>query len=116
MFFNSIVFLIFFVIVYAFYLVLKHKPQNILLLVASYFFYGWWDWRFLILLFISTVVDFVTAQKIFISPTEKLKKRWLLLTICFNLTLLGFFKYFNFFITSFNTALSFFHLDMNPVL
>ena len=58
MIFNSLQFAIFFIIVYALYLGLSHKGQNRMLLVASYVFYGAWDWRFLSLIFISTVLDY----------------------------------------------------------
>jgi hypothetical protein len=65
MLFNSVKFAIFFTIVYSLYLILKHKGQNRLLLVASYVFYGAWDWRFLSLILISTVVDYICGIKIY---------------------------------------------------
>ncbi|MEM4271236.1 MAG: MBOAT family protein, partial [Candidatus Pacearchaeota archaeon] len=64
MIFNSIDFLLFFPIVYLVYLVSSHKIQNLFLLVASYFFYGYWDYRYLSLLFISTVVDYFASNQI----------------------------------------------------
>jgi D-alanyl-lipoteichoic acid acyltransferase DltB (MBOAT superfamily) len=75
----------------------SRKSQNILLLAASYFFYGWWDWRFLILIAISTFVDFHCAN--YIDRSDQPARRRLLLTISLiiNLGFLGFFKYFNFF-------------------
>ncbi|WP_371735861.1 MBOAT family O-acyltransferase [Zobellia sp. B3R18] len=78
------------------------KIQNLLVIVASYVFYGWWDWRFLILIFFSTVLDFFVGQQIFKYQDNKQKaKYWLWVSVAFNLGLLGFFKYFNFFVDSF---------------
>ena len=62
--FNSLVFLVFFVVVYGLYRALPHRGQNIIILVSSYFFYGWWDWQFLSLIIISTVIDYVAGQVI----------------------------------------------------
>ena len=61
MLFNSQIFLIFFIVVYGLYRLLPHRWQNMLLLVSSYFFYGWWDWRFLSLIFLSTVIDYIAG-------------------------------------------------------
>ena len=96
--FNSLVFLVFFMVVYGLYRALPHRGQNILLLVASYFFYGWWDWRFLTLILISTTVDFLAGR--FIGRTrvgDPRRKVVLLASITTDLGILGFFKYFNFF-------------------
>ena len=97
MLFNSFVFWVFFALVIISYSLLKHKWQNRLLLLASYVFYGWWDWRFLSLIFISTIVDYFAA--IHITSTDKVsrKKLYCIISICVNLGILGFFKYFNFF-------------------
>jgi alginate O-acetyltransferase complex protein AlgI len=95
--FNSLHFLWFFVFVYALYRVLPHRPQNWLLLVASYYFYASWDWRFLSLLFASTLVDYSCGRLIEASTDPRKRKILLCLSLGFNLTLLGFFKYFNFF-------------------
>lgn len=100
MLFNSFVFPLFFLVVWGLYLSLKHRPQNLLLLVSSYFFYGWWDWRFLSLLMISTVVDFSIAIAMEKSSTTRQKKTLLLTSLFVNLGILGFFKYFNFFAES----------------
>ncbi|MBI2968255.1 MAG: MBOAT family protein [Bacteroidetes bacterium] len=106
MLFNSVEFLIFFVVVFCLYWLLANKIalQNILLLIASYFFYGWWDWRFLSLIFISSVLDFFVGM--LLGRTEHLPIRKILISvsITFQLGLLGFFKYFNFFIDSFVQA------------
>lgn len=113
MIFNSIDFLLFFIIVYAIYWKLNHKIQNRFLLVASFVFYGFWDWRFLSLLVISTVVDYIAGLGIE-RNSENLKKRklFLSLSIFTNLGMLGFFKYYNFFLES---ALVFFNaLGLRP--
>ena len=103
--FNSLQFLWFFAIVYTVYRVLPavtsvaraHRGQNVLLLVASYYFYAAWDYRFLALLLASTVVDYACGRAM--GAIGDPGKRRLILTasIAFNLTMLGFFKYFNFF-------------------
>jgi D-alanyl-lipoteichoic acid acyltransferase DltB (MBOAT superfamily) len=95
--FNSLHFLVFFAIVYTAYRLLPHRGQNWLLLGASYYFYAAWDWRFLGLLIGSTLVDFVCARAIDRSQAPRRRKLLLALSLAFNLTLLGFFKYFNFF-------------------
>jgi alginate O-acetyltransferase complex protein AlgI len=95
--FNSLHFLWFFVVVYAVYRMLPHRAQNWLLLIASYYFYAAWDWRFLGLLVSSTVVDY-TCGRLIEASDDRRRRKWLLcLSLGFNLTLLGFFKYFNFF-------------------
>jgi len=71
--------------------------RNLLLLAASYFFYACWDWRFLGLLMISTCVDFFCGIKLDLPQKEKRKKIFVLFSVCTNLSILGFFKYFNFF-------------------
>ena len=117
MLFNSLVFLAFFIVVYAAYLLLNrhYKAQNRLLLVASYVFYGYWDWRFLSLIAISTVIDYGVG--LILSRSESPRKRkWLLfLSVFANLGLLGFFKYFNFFADSFAGLLGMFGMDAGYV-
>jgi alginate O-acetyltransferase complex protein AlgI len=100
MLFNSIDFFLFFSVVYALYLSLSHKWQNALLLVSSYFFYGSWDVRFLSLIVVSTVVDFWAGLRIESSSNERTRRLYLLASLLTNLTLLGFFKYFDFFVGS----------------
>jgi alginate O-acetyltransferase complex protein AlgI len=98
--FNSLHFVWFFIAVYALYRLLPHRPQNWLLLIASYYFYAAWDWRFLGLLAASTVVDYTAARLLDAAASER-KRRWFVaISLGFNLTLLGFFKYFNFFADS----------------
>ncbi|MEO0572441.1 MAG: MBOAT family O-acyltransferase [Bacteroidota bacterium] len=105
MLFNSIEFLLFLPLVFALYwFVFKKKVavQNVFLILASYLFYGWWDWRFLLLIFLSTVVDFFVGQKIYQNLGIKRKARyWLWVSMAFNIGMLGFFKYSNFFVDSF---------------
>ncbi len=95
--FNSLHFVWFFVVVYGAYRVLPHRAQNWLLLAASYYFYASWDWRFLGLLLASTLVDYSCALAIDRATAPARRRALLFLSLAFNLTLLGFFKYFNFF-------------------
>ncbi len=101
MIFNSFEFAVFFPVVFAIYWMLRLRAQNIFLLLASYVFYGFWDWRFLSLILFSTVVDYIVAQKIYASSDPGTRKRWVTLSLITNLGLLGVFKYFNFFLDSF---------------
>jgi len=102
MLFNSIEFFIFLPIVFVLYWLLKSnfKLQNFLILIASYVFYGWWDYRFLLLIMISTIIDYTVGLKISEAENQKRKKILLLISLVSNLSLLGFFKYYNFFIES----------------
>ncbi|WP_109437694.1 MBOAT family protein [Aquimarina sp. AU119] len=103
MLFNSVDFFIFLSLVFIGYWFVVYKNlrlQNILLLVASYVFYGWWDWRFLSLIALSTIIDYTAGFRIYESKEKSIKKRWLWVSIIFNLGMLGFFKYYNFFIDS----------------
>ncbi len=102
MLFNSWVFLAFFAVVLALYALMQRRVawQNAMLLVASYVFYGWWDWRFLGLVLLSTVVDYVAALRIQAAPTAALRRRWLTLSMVSNLGVLAGFKYFGFFLDS----------------
>jgi D-alanyl-lipoteichoic acid acyltransferase DltB (MBOAT superfamily) len=109
MLFNSIDFAIFLPIVFILYWFVTNKSltfQNILLLVSSYFFYACWDYRFLFLLIFSTLLDYYTGLKINESKNYRLRKMWLLISVCVNLGFLGVFKYYNFFIESFADTLS----------
>ena len=116
MLFNSISFAIFLPVVFFLYwFVTKSlKYQNILLLIASYFFYACWDWRFMFLLIFSTFLDYYTGIKIEENETAAKKKFWFWLSISVNLCFLGFFKYYNFFVTSFTEALEQLNLHVNP--
>jgi len=116
MLFNSIDFALFLPTVFLLYwFVFKNnlKAKNLLLLVASYVFYGWWDWRFLSLIVISTLIDYFVGLNL--QKEENQKRRFILLwiSIIFNLGFLGFFKYFNFFLDNFITAFSFFGFNFH---
>jgi D-alanyl-lipoteichoic acid acyltransferase DltB (MBOAT superfamily) len=104
--FNSLHFLWFFVVVYALYRVLPHRAQNWLLLAASYYFYAAWDWRFLGLLLGSTLVDYSCARALERTEAPGRRKALLTISLTFNLTLLAFFKYFNFFADNLHVAFS----------
>ena len=109
MLFNTITFAIFLPIVLLLYWFLRHQKlvwQNLLLLVASYFFYGCWDYRFLFLLIFSTSLDYYTGIKISEASSIRWKKFWLYLSIVINLGFLSVFKYYNFFIENFVEGLS----------
>lgn len=116
MLFNSLSFAIFLPIVFALYWLLNKnfRWQNILLLIASYYFYMAWDWRFGFLLLFSTLLDYYTGQKMHESPNQKIRKMWLWISIGINLGFLGFFKYYNFFAESFADLLNSFGLQANP--
>lgn len=115
MLFNSLEFSIFLPVVFFLYWGLKsqHRAQLWLILIASYIFYGWWDWRFLALLAFSSLVDFLIGIRL--GSTENVKSRKLLLGLSLftNLGLLAFFKYFNFFIDSFSEAFRFFGSEIS---
>lgn len=116
MLFNSISFAIFLPIVFLIYWFVCKKDirlQNILLVAASYYFYACWDWRFLFLLIFSTTLDYVTAIKMVESKTRNVRKFWFWLSIIVNLGFLGFFKYYNFFISSFAEGLDNLGLHVN---
>jgi D-alanyl-lipoteichoic acid acyltransferase DltB (MBOAT superfamily) len=95
--FNSLTFAIFLFITYTLYWSLRRPAQNALIVVASYVFYGFWDWRFLSLIAVSTVVDYCAALRIVAAPTLRSRRMWLGLSLFTNLGLLFFFKYFDFF-------------------
>ena len=116
MIFNSIHFLIFFVVVFSlYYFVLKEKTklQNILLLVASYVFYAWANWKILPLLVITTVVFYGLGVAIFEAKTDKRKSLFTALGVVFGVGTLLYFKYFNFFISSFKDLFEFVGLQTN---
>jgi alginate O-acetyltransferase complex protein AlgI len=116
MLFNSLSFAVFLPIVFILYWSIAKERlayQNRLLLIASYFFYACWDWRFLILLIFSTLLDYFSAFKIHKSKTNKDAIFWLWLSIGINLGFLGIFKYYNFFISSFSDALTLLGLRVN---
>ncbi len=113
--FNSIEFLIFLAVVYSLYAVLAHRPQNLMLLAASYVFYGWWDWRFLSLVLFSTVFDYFVALGIPRCKSETSRRALISASVCMNLGFLSFFKYFNFFVDSAVTALNRIGVHADPL-
>ncbi|QEH39769.1 MBOAT family protein [Chitinophaga sp. XS-30] len=109
MLFNSFEFALFLPIVFILYWFVARNnlvAQNWILLVSSFVFYGWWDYRFLFLLGFSIFLDYFTGLKIENALTRKGKRNWLYISVFFNLGFLGFFKYYNFFIESFAELLS----------
>ena len=111
MLFNSLDFAIFLPIVFLLYWFVSQnnlKLQNALIVLASYVFYGWWDWRFLSLIIFSTVVDYLVGQKLRTEDQQSKRKVLLWTSIMVNLGFLGFFKYFNFFLENFLDAFSLF--------
>lgn len=101
MIFNSIAFLVFISVFLPLYFALKGRARLLLCLAGSYFFYGWWDWRFLSLIVISTLIDYTVGLRLTNTVDEFKRKRLLLVSMIMNLGFLGFFKYFNFFVDSF---------------
>ena len=116
MYFNSLDFALFLPIVFAIYWIIpsqKIQLQNLILLIASYIFYAFWDWRFLSLLIFSTLSDYFIGLYLSRETKRRNRKILLVLSISINIGLLGFFKYFNFFIENFNTAFSFLGYQFN---
>ncbi len=119
MFFNSLAFAVFLPIVFFLYWFVFNKTkrtQNALLIVASYYFYSCWDWRFLFLLVFSTFLDYYTGIQIEKGKSEKLRKFWFWLSIIVNLGFLGIFKYYNFFSASFAQMLTSVGIKASPIL
>ena len=121
MLFNSSIFFIFLgAVLPVFYLLPSKNSKNLfLLVVVSYFFYGYWDWRFCLLLALTTIIDYFIGQKIFITEDGSKRKLLLIISLVVNLGILGFFKYFNFFVQSFQDVcslfgekLDYFHLNI----
>ena len=117
MLFNSLSFALFLPIVFALYWFVVNKSlkqQKMLLLVASYFFYACWDWRFLFLLVFSTLLDYYTGLKMEATAVPQKRKFWFLTSVIINIGFLGIFKYYNFFVDSFATALGQFGISSSP--
>lgn len=117
MLFNSIQFAIFLPVVFVLYWFVTGKSlrwQNILLLVASYFFYACWDYRFLFLLMFSTLLDYFTGLKMHDAPDRKGKRFWFWTSVIVNLGFLAVFKYYNFFADSFAEMMSQFGMQIDP--
>ena len=106
MLFNSVEFAIYLPIVFTLYWYAfnrKVKSRNIFIISCSYLFYGMWDWRFLSLIIISSLADYIIGLRIYSNDNSKHRKTLLLISILINIGILGFFKYFNFFTDSFLT-------------
>ncbi|MEM0912232.1 MAG: MBOAT family protein [Pseudomonadota bacterium] len=117
MLFNSSQFLLFFALFFPTYWLLQSnlKYRNTLLLIGSYVFYGSWDWRFLSLIMLSTVVDFYVGRQMTASGDDRKRKRLLMVSLCVNLGILGVFKYLGFFVNSFVDLLQSLNLEANYV-
>ena len=116
MLFNSIDFAIFLPIIFILYWFVTNKNlklQNFLIVLASYTFYGWWDWRFLSLILFSTIVDYSIGINLAKRKVQTKRKMLLWTSILVNLGFLGFFKYYNFFLDNFKSAFSFFGTEIN---
>jgi len=115
MLFNSIDFAIFLPIVFVVYWFVTSKNlklQNFFIVAASYLFYGWWDWRFLSLIFFSTMVDYLVGLGLLKEENQIKRKILLLISVFVNLGFLGFFKYYNFFLENFIKVFSFFGTEI----
>lgn len=118
MLFNSFEFLLFLPIVYILYWFVFNRTlriQNLLILLSSYFFYGWWSWQFMGLLMLSTLIDYLYGFGV-AAANKKTSKLFLVLSIINNLGILAVFKYYNFFITQFKEALALIDIAVNPYL
>ncbi len=114
--FTSLTFILFLIFVfYTYWSIKKRQIQNLLLVFSSYIFYAWWDWRFCFLMLFSSLVDFILG--LLLSSSEDSKKRTLILCISLisNLGLLGFFKYFNFFIDNLQLATNQIGIQLSPL-
>ncbi len=117
MLFNSWIFAAFFLVVYGLYLRFSFSLQNKLLLGASLLFYGVWSWKFLLLLLLTTAIDFMIGRKLGETAEDKPRRFLLALSILSNLTILGFFKYVNFFSGNLQGLLGMLHIPVSlPVL
>jgi D-alanyl-lipoteichoic acid acyltransferase DltB (MBOAT superfamily) len=115
MLFNSIDFAIFLPIIFLLYWALANKGQrlqNFLIVVASYLFYGWWDWKFLSLILFSTIVDYFVGRQLSVVEEQSKRKILLWTSILVNLGFLGIFKYYNFFLDNFIGVFSLFGTEI----
>lgn len=107
MLFNNPDFFLFFLFVLSVFSFAEEKDKKIVLLLSSYAFYSFWDWRFLFLILISTFVDYFLGFKIYKSKKQKFRKFYLIVSIITNIGILGYFKYYNFFIVSFSKLIGY---------
>jgi D-alanyl-lipoteichoic acid acyltransferase DltB (MBOAT superfamily) len=118
MLFNSLSFAAFLAIVFVGYWAIgsQRRAQNILLLVASYIFYGWWDWRYLFLIAGCSAVNFVAGRIIYDSNSKLIRRSSLVVSCLVCVGALCYFKYFNFFIDSFASMIGVFGISWNPLV
>ena len=118
MLFNSLAFCAFLPLVFSLYWLLARsfRLQNLLLLVASYVFYGWWDWRFLFLIAGCSLVNFLSGRFIYASENRMVRRIWLVLCCVVSLGALGVFKYFDFFTTTFAKLLACVGIRWSPLV
>lgn len=105
--FNSSIFAVFLILVFFLYWFIFNKKirlQNFFIIMASYVFYGWWDWRFLFLLFFTSFIDYAVGYYLGKRENTKTRKRLLAISLISNLGVLGIFKYYDFFVQSFTQA------------
>ena len=116
MLFNSFSFIVFFIIVLALYYnkIFSWTNKKRMLLLASYIFYGMWNPPLVILLWISTMVDWTAANKLAVEENQRKRKMWLLLSMCVNLGFLSFFKYGDFFLANFTSIVNSVGIDFHP--
>lgn len=114
MLFDSPVYFVFLIVVVAAYWALRHRGQNVLLLVASYFFYGWWDYRFLGLIVLSTVVDYYCGGLIERSNDRRQRLLVMAFSVSLNIAFLAYFKYLNFFADSLRPVLASIGVSVSP--
>ncbi len=114
MLFHTPQFLIFFICIYSLYLLLPHKWQNYLLLVASYIFYGSWEWRYLSLILFSTITDYFCGLEIDNTEEKAKKKIFVYISVLVNMSLLSIFKYYDFFADNFQTFMGSIGVEVHP--
>ncbi|MDQ1401052.1 MAG: alginate O-acetyltransferase complex protein AlgI [Acidimicrobiaceae bacterium] len=112
--FNSLQYAVFLPLVLVLYWRLPRRPQNALLLVASYLFYGAFDWRFLGLLMVSTLTDYTVGRLLAVTDDRQRRRRIFAVSLVVNLGILGFFKYFNFFTSDGAHFLGHFGIHLAP--
>ncbi len=114
MFFDSTVYFVFLILVVSCYWQLRFDAQNWLLLTSSYFFYGWWDSRFLLLMGASTCINYYVSHRFEVMEESSARRRLFIFALVLNFSFLGFFKYFNFFVDSFGNFLRFLGVENPP--
>ena len=113
MLFNSLQFAFFFIGIVTLYFSIPHRYRWLLLLIGSYFFYMCWNWRYISLILLSTVVDYFAGRRMAVLPEKRQRRKYLFLSLLTNLGLLFAFKYYNFFTESLNTTFLALHLPFH---